>query len=131
MVFPAKYRRAIFDRTVDEALTKVCVEIEKRYEVKFLEIGTDDDHVHFLVQSIPRYSVTKIVTLIKSITARMIFVECPHVKKRLWGGELWSDGYFATTVGKHGDENMISKYVKNQGLEYNQVHKVRQLALFQ
>ena len=131
MVFPAKYRRAIFDRTVDEALTKVCVEIEKRYEVKFLEIGTDDDHVHFLVQSIPRYSVTKIVTLIKSITARMIFVECPHVKKRLWGGELWSDGYFATTVGKHGDENMISKYVKSQGREYNQVHKVRQLALFQ
>ena len=131
LVFPAKYRRAIFDRTVDEALTKVCVEIEKRYEVKFLEIGTDDDHVHFLVQSIPRYSVTKIVTLIKSITARMIFVEYPHVKKRLWGGELWSDGYFATTVGKHGDENMISKYVKNQGREYNQVHKVRQLVLFQ
>ena len=50
LVFPAKYRRAIFDKSVDETLKEVCLEIEKRYEVKFLEIGTDKDHVHFLVQ---------------------------------------------------------------------------------
>jgi REP element-mobilizing transposase RayT len=40
--------------------------------VKFLEIGTDKDHVHFLVQSVPTYSVTKIISTIKSITAREI-----------------------------------------------------------
>ena len=88
------------------------MEIEKRYEIKFLEVGTDKDHVHFLVQSIPKYSVTKLVTLIKSLTAREIFHRCPEVKKQLWGGEFWSDGYFASTVGKHGDEAVISKYVK-------------------
>jgi putative transposase len=130
MVFPAKYRRAVFDTDVDGVLKEVCLDIEKRYQVKFLEIGTDKDHVHFLVQSIPTYSVTRIVTLIKSITAREIFSRCPQVKKKLWGGEFWTDGYFTSTVGKHGDENMIGKYVKNQGNTYQKLHKDHQLALF-
>ena len=130
LVFPAKYRRVVFDRHVDEVLKGVCLEIEERYQVKFLEIGTDKDHVHFLVQSVPTYSVTKIVTLLKSLTAREIFRRCPQVKKKLWGGEFWTDGYFASTVGKHGDENMIGKYVKNQGNEYSKLHEDRQLAFF-
>jgi len=62
MVFPAKYRRAVFDVSVDQVLREVCLEIEKRYQLKFLEIGIDEDHVHFLVQSVPTYNVTKIVT---------------------------------------------------------------------
>ena len=85
LVFPAKYRRVVFDKGVDRALTEVCLEIEKRYEVKFLEIGTDEDHVHFLVQSVPTYSVSKLVRQVKSLTARHIFSRCPHVKKQLWG----------------------------------------------
>ena len=130
LVFPAKYRRAVFDDKVDETLKQVCLEIEKRYQLKFLEIGTDRDHIHFLVQSVPTYSVTKIVTMIKSLTAREIFKRCPQVKKQLWGGEFWTDGYFASTVGKHGNEDMIGKYVKNQGSEYMKLHEDHQLALF-
>ena len=127
LVFPAKYRRAVFDEEVDKTLKEVCLEIEKRYEIKFLEIGTDKDHVHFLVQSVPMYSVTKIVTMVKSLTAREIFRRCPHVKKQLWGGEFWTDGYFASTVGKHGDENKIANYVKNQGKEYYKLHEDKRL----
>ena len=130
LVFPAKYRRAIFDDKVDTELRDICLEIEQRFDIKFLEIGTDADHVHFLVQSVPMYSVKKIVQLIKSLTAREIFRRCPEVKKKLWGGEFWSDGYFASTVGKHGDEAMISKYVKGQGGEYQKLHSDEQLALF-
>jgi REP element-mobilizing transposase RayT len=130
LVFPAKYRRAVFDEKVDEELKDVCLEIEKRYQIKFLEIGTDKDHVHFLVQSIPRYSVTNIVTMIKSLTAREIFRRCPQVKKQLWGGEFWTDGYFASTVGKHGDEDTIGRYVKKQGSSYSKLHEDKQLMLF-
>jgi|ERR1035437_2173199 putative transposase len=130
LVFPAKYRRVVFDAHVDEVLKEACLEIEKRYQIKFIEIGTDKDHVHFLVQSVPRYSVTKIVTMVKSITAREIFKKCLQVKKKLWGGEFWTDGYFASTVGKHGDEKMIGNYVKNQGQEYNKLYEDRQIALF-
>ena len=98
--------------------------------MKFLEIGTDKDHVHFLVQSVPTYSVTKIVRMVKSLTAREIFRRCPQVKKQLWGGEFWTDGYFASTVGKHGDEAMIGKYVKNQGKQYQKLYSDHELALF-
>jgi len=130
LVFPAKYRHVVFDTQVDETLRDVCLEIEDRYQLKFLEIGTDEDHVHFLVQSVPTYTVSKLVTVIKSITAREIFCLCPHVKKQLWGGEFWSDGYFASTVGKHGDENTIKNYVQSQGQEYKILHEDRQLVLF-
>ena len=130
LFFPAKYRRVVFDKGVDRALTEVCLEIEKRYEVKFLEIGTDEDHVHFLVQSVPTYSVSKLVRQVKSLTARHIFSRCPHVKKQLWGGEFWSDGFFASTVGKHGDETMIGKYVRDQGKTYEQLHSDHQLTMF-
>lgn len=90
-----------------------------------MEIGADNDHVHFLVQSSPNYSPTQIVKTIKSITARQIFVECPQVKKKLWGGEFWTDGYFVATVGKNQNETVIKEYVKNQGkqvAEYRQLH---------
>ena len=130
LVLPAKYRRAVFDPEVDMVMKDVCLEIEKRYQIKFLEIGTDKDHVHFLLQSVPTYSVTKIVTLLKSLTAREIFRRCPQVKKQLWGGEFWSDGYFASTVGKHGNEHTIANYVKEQGQEYEKLHEHRQLKLF-
>ena len=130
LVFPAKYRRAVIDGEVDETLKEVCLEIEKRYEIKFLEIGTDKDHVHFLVQSVPSYSVVKIVTMIKSLTAREIFRQRPQVKKQLWGGEFWSDGYFASTVGKHGNETMIAAYVNKQGKQYQKLHKIEQPRLF-
>jgi REP element-mobilizing transposase RayT len=82
-----------------------------------LEIGTDKDHVHFLVQSVPNYSPTKLVQIIKSLTAREIFHRVPTIKKRLWGGELWSKGYFISTVGRHGNEEVIREYVRQQGSE--------------
>jgi len=121
LVFPAKYRRVVFDEEVDSVIKEICLDIEKRYQMKFLEIGTDQDHVHFLIQSVPTYNVTKIVTMLKSLTAREVFKRCPHVKKKLWGGEFWTDGYYASTVGKHGNENTIGGYVKKQGTKYQKL----------
>lgn len=126
LVFPAKYRRVIFEGRIEEELKEICLEIEKRYEVKFLEIGTDKDHVH----SVPKYSATQIVTKIKSITAREIFKRSPEVKKVLWGGEFWTDGYFVNTVSKHGNEQVIERYIKEQGKEYKSLHKDYQLCMF-
>jgi len=131
-VCPAKYRKVVLSKAVDESLKDVCLEIEKRYEVHFLEIGTDNNHVHFLVQSVPMQSPTQIIKMLKSITAREIFKLHPEVKIQLWGGEFWSDGYFVNTVSKFGDESTISKYVRDQGLEkeYTVLHKTKQLAMF-
>lgn len=123
-VCPAKYRRAVYSKEVDETLKEICLEISKRYEIEFLEIGTDKNHVHFLVQSVPSYSPTKIIRTIKSLTAREIFARHPEVKKKLWGGEFWSDGYFVNTVRRFGSEDMIKNYVKKQGIEeYVELHR--------
>ena len=130
-VCPAKYRRVVIDEKVDQVLKEVCLDIADRYQIEFLEIGTDKDHVHFLVQSVPTYSPTKIITIIKSLTAREVFARVPSVKKQLWGGEFWTDGYYVGTVGQHATEEVIRQYVKNQGQEneYRQLH-VQQLKLF-
>ena len=133
IVCPAKYRRAVITSEVDKKLREVCEGIEARYEIKFLEIGAEREHVHFLVQSVPTYSPARIVQTIKSITAKKIFEMCPEVKKSLWGGEFWTRGYYVGTVGEHGDEQVITKYVKNQGRNpegYEKIHESRQLELF-
>lgn len=91
-----------------------------------------NNHVHFLIQSIPRMSPTQIIAIVKSITAREVFRKNPKVKEKLWGGEFWSDGYFVNTVSKFGDETSISKYIRDQGLEkeYVVLHQSKQLVLF-
>ena len=133
IVCPTKYRRAVISEEVDKKLREVCLGIEVRYEITFIEIGTEADHVHYLVQSVPTYSPEKIVRTIKSITARKIFESCPEVKKQLWGGEFWTKGYYVGTVGEHGSEHVIREYVKRQGrnLEgYQRLHGAKQLELF-
>ena len=132
----AKYRRLVISDEVDAVLKDVCIEISKRFEIRFLEIGTEGDHVHFLIQSVPTYSPTKIVTKIKSIIAREIFSAVPSVKEQLWGGEFWTDGYFVWTVGEPANEDVIRQYIQRHGKQgpYTQLHKQevvhKQLELF-
>ena len=129
-VCPAKYRRVVFSPSVDESLKDVCLEISKRYDIMFIEIGTDQDHVHFLIQSVPSMSPSRIIQAVKSITAKEIFKRNPEVKQKLWGGEFWTKGFYVNTVGRHGDENTIQRYVKEQGVEkdYKYLHR-QQLSL--
>lgn len=131
LVFPTKYRRIVIDSKLDRLIKNICLGVAKRYEIHFVEIGTDKDHVHFLVQSIPGYTVSKLVTIIKSITAKKVFETMSQLKEELWGSSLWSSGYYALTIGRHGNEQAIMRYVKEQGrdTEYQQVHK-DQLVLF-
>lgn len=129
LVFPVKYRRKIFTEKIEETLKQVCEGISERYEINFVEIGADEDHVHFLVQSIPTYSITQIVTIIKSITAKKIFSKHKEVKKKLWGGNIWTGGYYANTVGHYANEQVIRSYVEKQGRNYKQIN-VSQLKLF-
>ena len=129
IVCSAKYRRVVIDKKVDEVVKNTCLEIEKRYEVRFLEIGMDGDHAHFLVQGLAKYAPNGIARIIKSLTAKAVFEKAPEVKKQLWGGEFWGNGFFVNTVGQHGSEKAIAIYVKNQGVtDYQVLHK--QLILF-
>jgi REP element-mobilizing transposase RayT len=128
---PGKIRRVVLTEDVDAHLKDICIEIARRYEIQFVEIGTDHDHVHFLIQSVPNYSPTQIARIVKSITGRETFQRVPPVKKLLWGGEFWSKGFFINTVGQKGNDESIATYVRNQGREneYQALHR-EQLTLF-
>lgn len=116
LVFPAKYRRKVFTGEVEASLREICLGIERRYELRFVEIGMEEDHVHFLVQGIPTMAVNEIVSIIKSLTAREIFKRYPRIKRDiLWGGALWTSGYYANTVGLYAGKETIRRYIENQG----------------
>jgi len=90
-------------------------EISERYEIEFEQIGCDVNHIHILCSFHPKYSIGEVVRKFKSITAREIFKAYPELRKDLWGGEFWTDGYYVATVGERGDWEVVKKYVKNQG----------------
>jgi putative transposase len=129
IVCPAKYRKKIFTDSVEITLKEICIGIGERYEIYFVEIGSDEDHVHFLVQSVPMMLPSHMVQTIKSITAMELFKQHPEIKKLLWGGALWTTGYYINTVGQYGNETVIKEYVKNQGKQYRQIYR-GQLQLF-
>ena len=129
IVCSVKYRRKAVNEQVLQTIKVICLEISKRYEINFIEIGIDEDHVHFLIQSVPMLSPKQIIQAIKSILAIQIFKIHPEVKELLWGGEFWTDGYYVNTVGRYGNEEMIANYVKNQGKIYTKIYR-GQLILF-
>ena len=88
----------MLSEAVERSLVKVCKNIESRYEINFLEIGADLNHVHFMIQSVPILSAKTIVQTVKSITAKELFRLHPEVKQQLWGGQFWSSGYYINTV---------------------------------
>ena len=129
-VCPIKYRRKVLTAEVSSTFKDVCLKIEERYEIHFLEIGLDGDHVHFLIQSVPMNAPKKIIGAVKSITAKEIFRLHPEVKQMLWGGRFWTSGYYVNTVGQYASEEVIKKYIQNQGKsKYTELHK-NQLRLF-
>jgi putative transposase len=130
LVCPVKYRTDAFTPEIEQTLKNVCIEISKRYEIYFVEIGTDLDHVHFLIQSVPMMLPQRFVQTTKSITAKEIFLKHPEVKRKLWKGHFWTSGYYLNTVGQYGNEAVIRNYVKNQGKQYRQIHR-DQLTIFE
>ena len=124
-VFCIKYRKDLFveDKYV-LSVKEICLGLEQRYSMKFETIGFDEDHVHFMLQSVPKYSASQIFRLVKSITAIKLFEKHPDLKKELWGGEFWSDGGYVATIGEGVNTDIIRTYIKNQG------RKGEQLKLF-
>ena len=122
LIFIVKYRKDLFlNNDYVEYLKTILAEIEKRYFLNPETIGFDEDHVHMLMQAAPRYSPSRVVQIVKSITAREMFNNFPEIKKELWGGELWSDGGYIGTVGEGANADIIRKYIQKQGRKGDQL----------
>ena len=89
-------------------------EIAERYEFAIDTMEVNEDHVHLFLSAPPRCSPGQVVQILKSVSARMMFKEFPEIKKQLWGGELWNDGYFVRSVGDKVTSEIIRRYIKYQ-----------------
>ncbi|MFH1233228.1 MAG: IS200/IS605 family transposase [Patescibacteria group bacterium] len=118
VVCPVGYRKKVFTEIISQSIKDICYEISQRYEIHFVEIGVDDDHVHFMIQSVPTLSPKQIVQIVKSITARQLFSMHPLIRKDLWGGKFWTSGYYINTVSQYANAETIQNYVKQQGKKY-------------
>lgn len=127
IVFPVKYRKALLDDATVEVIKRTAVGIEQRYAIEVEAMGMDKDHIHLLCGAHPKVSPGRIVQIFKSITAREIFRIRPEVKKELWGGEFWTDGYYVATVGERGNWKTVENYIERQGKPREDL---RQLRLF-
>ena len=115
IVFPVKYRKALLTKEVEVQIKEISKEIEERFELEVEQIGCDVDHIHLLCSFHPKYSIGSVVRIFKSNTSRELFKKFPNLKKELWKGELWSDGYYVGTVSERGNWKVVESYVKNQG----------------
>ena len=88
-VFCINYRKDLFlEEKYTDNLKNICEGIQERYSINFETIGFDEDHVHFMIQAVPRYSPSRIFQIVKSITAIKLFENFTDLKKELWGGVL-------------------------------------------
>ena len=127
IVFPVKYRKALLEEEVVEIIKETAIGIQERYAIEFEALGMDRDHIHILCSAHPKVAPGGIVRIFKSITAREVFRRKPTIKKELWGGEFWTDGYYVATVGERANWRTVERYIERQGKPREDL---RQLKLF-
>ena len=114
LVWCPKYRKKLFsDASLRERAEQLIREISEDYGWSIDEMEVALDHVHILLSFPPKHSIGQVVRILKSKSARELFREFPRIKKRLWAGELWEDGYFARTVGDRMTSDVIEKYIQH------------------
>ena len=125
IVFPVKYRKALLDEAVTAMIQETAAEIAERFPIEMEAIGTDKNHIHLLCSAHPKVAPGRIVQLFKSLTAREIFRRKPAMKRVLWGGEFWSDGYYVATGGERANGEIVGRDMQRQGQPQEDLRQLR------
>ena len=112
LVWAPKYRKWILRGDLVQEVKDIFQEIAINHDFEIDTLEVAKDHVHVFLSFPPRYSIARVVGMLKSISASVIFAKHPEVKQELWGGEFWEDGYFARTTGDKVTQEMIRNYLK-------------------
>jgi putative transposase len=113
-VWIPKYRKQVLKGDVKEFTEEVFRRIVTEYGWEIEEMAIEDDHVHLFLLVPPKYAPAKVAQIMKSISAREIFKEFPRLRKQLWAGEFWADGYFVRSVGDNVTSEIIKRYIRYQ-----------------
>ena len=112
LVWSPKYRKGLLTGELAKRVEELFQQIAEANDITVEEMEVSVDHVHIFCSFPPRYSISQVVGRLKSTSARAVFKEFPWVKRRLWGGELWENGYFARTVGDKVTAEVIRQYIR-------------------
>jgi len=112
LVWAPKYRKWVLENKVRDSVKELFEDILAARDCEVLEMEIAEDHVHIFTSIPPKYSVGEMVRVLKSVSAKEIFLRHPEVKRELWGGEFWEDGYFVRTVGDKVTSDTIKKYIQ-------------------
>ena len=121
LVWCPKFRKKILTDEIRPRIKELFIEISSHFDFEIDRCGIAEDHIHILLSFPPRYSVSKVVGILKSISGSKILNEFPRVKKQLWGGHFWEQGYFYRTVGEQVTDDVIRKYIENHSFSQNQL----------
>ena len=111
-VWIPKYRKMVFKESMAKRVEEIFREIAQIYEFDIETMAVVEDHVHIFLSAPPKYAPGEIVRILKSRSAKAVFKEFPEVRKKLWAGEFWSDGYFVRTVGDEVTTEVIKRYIE-------------------
>src|SRR5262245_41123296 len=127
LVWAPKYRKGMLRGPLRERIEGLLREIAQDFGFAIDTLEVALDHVHIFLDFPPRYSIAKVVGILKSLSASQVFEEFLQLRKQLWARELWEDGYFARTVGDKVTAEVIRRYLRqHQG----EAGRQRQLKLF-
>jgi REP-associated tyrosine transposase len=127
LVWAPKYRKWVLRGDIRKRVGEIFEEVSRNHDFEIDTLEIAEDHVDIFLSFAPRYSISRVVGMLKSISASVIFEEHREVKRELWGGELWEDGYFVRTVGDKVTADVIRKYIK---YHREQEKSPKQLELF-
>ena len=113
LVWCVKYRHDILHGETDADVKELLQKIALDNEIQIIEMESDKDHIHLLIDCKPQHVIPSVVKAFKGVSARLLFKKHPELKQRLWGGHLWNPSYFVATVSEHTEEQ-IRSYIKSQ-----------------
>ncbi|MDY6844894.1 MAG: IS200/IS605 family transposase, partial [Thermodesulfobacteriota bacterium] len=121
LVWCPNYRKRVLIREIRPRVKELFLEVASQFDFEIDSCEVSEDHVHILISFPPRYSVAKVVGILKNISGSKIFKEFPKVEEKLWGGHFWEQGYFFRTVGEQVTDDVIRKYIEQHS--FSQVQR--------
>ena len=116
IVWCTKYRKSVIKNDVEVKLKELLEKIAKDNDIEVLEMETDLDHIHMLIECRPQHYIPNIIKAFKGTSARFLFLTHPELKKQLWGGHLWNPSYFVATVSENSEVQIV-EYIKSQKIK--------------
>lgn len=116
LIFVCKYRKKLLSNKISDDIKQLSYDICNKHNVIIKHMETDKDHIHYMIETEPTISISRVINLMKSYTTFHIWKSHGnYLSKHFWKERtFWTDGYFVCSIG-NVSEKTLKKYIENQG----------------